>query len=947
MGLNLGVMSAAVQLDVSQYKRNLTELEGRSETTFKKIATLAAGYLTFRAVGSFVTGAMAEFSKLEEGNNKLKYTFTEIREEAARTARQLSETYHISAQTATNSVADIGDMLTGFGFGQSDALNFARQIIERGIDVASFKGLDQTETIRRMTAALTGETDSLKMMGVVIRQDTNDFRDQVAAIQAATGATETQAKAQAILAQIIQQTKNAAGDYLRPDAPRTYAQELTDLREALKQFKAEVGTQVQPIAQETVVKARELLELYNNLTPSAKSFLNVTTATVAAMALLGKTNFGRNLMTAGGAADMEKLKELKKTRSDAVRKASETRRHYMELRNAAKEAQAVTAAEQQKLAACKARVAQEAALNEKARYQYTLATGSSRGFENLKSYTEAQASLRAQEVATNNSVEATRKLAIAQKEARAEVAKAMVAVNASTAAVQASATAATVGGRASLFLSRGFKAAALAAKSFFASIGPVGWTIIGISVAIEALSAAVSWCSSKQEEAAENARKAADEMARTTDENLQNNQKQAAAMERIQELQKYEKLNSAERTEAIGLLEDLGIAYDETAGSVDEMISRMGAEKRSLAELIALRKEELKQQRIAAIEESIRKNQEAIDSNDKSRIGILSYLTGGFLSWDDLPGENPEIDSENEKYYAENVKLRRELAKLKYGEVGIDGKPVGGASVETSEAQRRALEGIANLRWNIRFESAEADQQVKMLDEKIQRVFARQSGKYATVEDFTAANQYNMSEQELKDLREIIDLEEQRRKIRQSSADAFADELDSYKNFLAERSQRFRQDAFNRQLDSYEKSGNHQGYNQFLQNAINQANKQVAALRMQYESAVKRIEAGSVFTDAERRTLAKARKQLEEAMAVSDELFRKQITANEAPERNNAGAIGDFSARNLWQMLGSSGSPAERTARASERTARFTEELRTTTRDIANRAQVSVNFFGD
>ena len=32
------------------------------------------------------------------------------------------------------------------------------------------------------------------------------------------------------------------------------------------------------------------------------------------------------------------------------------------------------------------------------------------------------------------------------------------------------------------------------------------------------------------------------------------------------------------------------------------MVSRMGAEKRSLAELIALRKEELKQQRIAAIE---------------------------------------------------------------------------------------------------------------------------------------------------------------------------------------------------------------------------------------------------------------------------------------------------------------------------------------------------------
>ena len=162
MSLNLGVMSAAVTLDDSEFRRTLSGLESNSESAFRRIASAAAGYLTARAVFSFVTGAMAEFSKLEEGNNKLKYTFTEIREEAARTARQLSETYHISAQTATNSVADIGDMLTGFGFGQSDALNFARQIIERGIDVASFKRLDQTDTIQRMTAALTGGTTASK-----------------------------------------------------------------------------------------------------------------------------------------------------------------------------------------------------------------------------------------------------------------------------------------------------------------------------------------------------------------------------------------------------------------------------------------------------------------------------------------------------------------------------------------------------------------------------------------------------------------------------------------------------------------------------------------------------------------------------------------------------------------------------------------------------------------
>ena len=904
MGLNLGVMSAAIRLDVSQYRKELSGVENTSSNTFRRIASAAAGYLTARAVFSFVTGAMAEFSKLEEGNNKLKYTFTEIREEAARTARQLSETYHISAQTATNSVADIGDMLTGFGFGQSDALNFARQIIERGIDVASFKGLDQTDTIQRMTAALTGETDSLKMMGVVIRQDTNDFRDQVAAIQAATGATETQAKAQAILAQIMQQTKNAAGDYLRPDAPRTYAQELTDLREALKQFKAEVGTQVQPIAQETVVKARELLELYNNLTPSAKSFLNVTTATVAAMVLLAKTNFGRNLMTAGGAADMEKLKELKKTRSDAVREASETRRHYMELRNAAKEAQAVTAAEQQKLAACKARVAQEAALNEKARYQYTLATGSSKGFVNLQSYTDAQASLRAQEVATNNSVEATRKLALAQKEARAEVAKSMVAVNASTAAVKANAAAATVGGRASLFLSRGFKAASQATRAFFAAIGPVGWTIIGISVAIEALSAAVSWYNSKQEEAAENARKAADEAAKAADENLQNNQKQASAMERLLALQKYENLNNAERQEAIGLLEALGIAYDETADSIDAMISRMGAEKRSLAELIALRKEELKQQRIAAIEESIRKNQEAIDSNDKSRIGILSYLTGGFLSWDDLPGENPEIDSENETYYAENVKLRRELAKLKYGEVGFDGKPVGGASVETSEAQRKALNAVTELEWENQFDLADPAEQIRMVSAKMDELFRnyRRTGRYSSIEEFMSADRRNMSANELKDLRELVKLEQQRLKIRRDLDNQLDQARENYSSFLDRAALDRERQEVEKKIREASRAGNSELAKTLIEEQLNKAKALADSLQERLQTMLSPA-SGRSLTQAELDRIKELQKEMEEAFSDRDR-WGDRLDEAKRSRRSTQATVGAWSAEVLSAMLG-------------------------------------------
>lgn len=881
MGLNLGVMSAAIRLDVSQYRKELAGVENTSSNTFKRIANAAAGYLTARAVFSFVTGAMAEFSKLEEGNNKLKYTFTEIREEAARTARQLSETYHISAQTATNSVADIGDMLTGFGFGQSDALNFARQIIERGIDVASFKGLDQTDTIQRMTAALTGETDSLKTMGVVIRQDTDDFRDQVAAIQAATGATETQAKAQAILAQIMQQTSNAAGDYLRPDAPRTYAQELTDLREALKQFKAEVGTQVQPIAQETVVKARELLELYNNLTPSAKSFLNVTTATVAAMALLAKTNIGRNLMTAGGAADMEKLKELKKTRSDAVREASETRRHYMEIRNAAKEAQAVAAAEQQKLTACKARVAQEAALNEKARYQYTLATGSSKGFVNLQSYTEAQASLRAQEVATNNSVEATRKLALAQKEARAEVAKAMVAVNASTTAVKANAAAATVGGRASLFLSRGFKAASQATRAFFAAIGPVGWTIIGVTLAVEALSAAMAWYNSKQEEAEKNAKKAAESAANATSENDQNNKKMAESMRRLQELQKYENLNSAEQAEAIGLLKDLGIAYDETADSVDTMISRMGAEKRSLAELIQQKKEQIRLDRIRTLYAEKRRNEAALI-------------------------DKKEADEDNAKLLARNREIDKELIRLYHFEES-PGETESNKNLRNSETAKKWREELLRLsaeEWENQFDLADPAEQIRMVSAKMDELFRnyRRTGRYGSIEEFMSADRRNMSANELKDLRELVKLEQQRLKIRRDLDDQLDQARENYSSFLDRAALDRERQEVEKKIKEASRAGNSELARTLIEEQLNKAKALADSLQERIQTMLSPA-SGRSLTQAELDRIKELQKEMEEAFSDRDR-WGDRLEEAKRSRRSTQATVGAWSAEVLSAMLG-------------------------------------------
>ena len=155
---------------------------------------------------------------------------------------------------------------------------------------------------------------------------------------------------------------------------------------------------------------------------------------VSGSARAAKAEEARAAEAATAAANAEKLKELAKTRSDAVRVASEKHRHYLELKHSAAEAQAKAAAEAKKLAAAKARVAAEAALNERARYQYTLAMGSSAGFQQLAGLTQAQAALKAQELAMTRSAAAAKKAAAAATAAKAATLEAAEAAHIAAAA---------------------------------------------------------------------------------------------------------------------------------------------------------------------------------------------------------------------------------------------------------------------------------------------------------------------------------------------------------------------------------------------------------------------------------------------------------------------------------------------------------------------------------
>lgn len=826
MSFNLGVMSAAVTLDVSQYKRNLSTLENESGKTFSRVAKASAGFFTARALFGFVNSSMLEFSKFEEGNNKLKYTFTEVREEAERTAKQIAEIYNLSPQVAINAISDIGDMLTGFGFAQAQALDFAKQITERGIDIASFKGLDQTETIRRMTAALTGETDSLKMMGVVIRQDTSEFRNNIKTIQETTAATEAQAKAQAILAQIIEQTKNAEGDYLRPDAPRTYAQELTDLREAVKKFKLEIGTQIQPIAQDAIVRARELLGWYNKLNPAIQATLTSVIAFSGGLTLLSKT---------GALAKI-----------------------------------------------------------------------------NLK-------------------IEDTLKL---------------LDMN-----YRAAAASATAGAASQNLFSLSIKNVKSSIISLKTALGPAGLAILAIGTAYSG----ITYLTNRQTEAFEKQSKAAEEATEKAKslyyEHTKENEKSISAIKRLEELSNYERINNSEKEEAKILIsqltekyEDLGIAIDQTTGKIIVHDNTMEKIK--------------KQQSKQLIKDARNINQELLNQFDtqynilkqksQSKASVLAIE----LSFLEQKTQFENIDKKIEEYekliskvnkskylfhddQIEDLKnlilLLKSIKDYKYTEKvnTPEGQKKLSKLQEQSKKIREITQEIDETEWDIKFNASDVETRAKMLSYKIQQIFEKQSGKYNSIEAFKYADRNTMTEQELKDLQEIIKLEEQRRLIRKESADAFSAEHESYAYYLENLEKQRREKAVDKEIEAARQAGDLISVDANMQREFVKARDAANAMKREYERALHDAEADNIFTEEEKKRISELRRNLEEANATAEKYAIDKISSSEdqmQEARANSEAVGAFNSKILASLFGQT-APAEETAKNTRKTVEYLREL--------------------
>lgn len=178
-------------------------------------------------------------SDLQEVQNVVDVTFTTMNDAVNEFAKKAAESAGLSETMAKKYMGTFGAMAKAFGFAESEAFNMSTSLTQLSGDVASFYNLTQDEAYTKLKSVFTGETESLKDLGVVMTQTALDSFAMAKGYGKTTKQMNEQEKVALRYAFVLDQLSSAQGDFIRTSDG--WANQTRILSLNFDSFKANVG----------------------------------------------------------------------------------------------------------------------------------------------------------------------------------------------------------------------------------------------------------------------------------------------------------------------------------------------------------------------------------------------------------------------------------------------------------------------------------------------------------------------------------------------------------------------------------------------------------------------------------------------------------------------------------------------------------------------------------
>lgn len=229
-------------------------------------------------------------SDMQEAINKVEVAFGGAADSVKEWSSTTLNSIGLAQGTALDMAALFGDMATSMGYSQDAAAQMSMALVNLAADLASFKniGIDQASTA--LKSIFTGETESLKELGVVMTQAN---LEAYALAEGYTTAYTAMDQAQQVAVRyqyVLANTQNAQGDFARTSD--STANQLRIFRESLKEAAATAGDELLPVITPIIGKLNELIQTFGDLDEGTQKAVVQTGLFLAALGPMLKVTGG-------------------------------------------------------------------------------------------------------------------------------------------------------------------------------------------------------------------------------------------------------------------------------------------------------------------------------------------------------------------------------------------------------------------------------------------------------------------------------------------------------------------------------------------------------------------------------------------------------------------------------------------------------------------------------
>lgn len=269
--INTRMDTTGVRNGVSAIKQSFNGLG----SAVKKIGLLIGG--------AFAVGKLAQFGKecvelgsdLAEVQNVVDVTFTTMSDKVNEFAKNAMTSAGLSETMAKRYVGTFGAMSKSFGFSEAQAYDMSTALTQLTGDVASFYNISQDLAYIKLKSVFTGETETLKDLGVVLTQSALDQYALANGYGKTTSEMTEQEKVALRLAFVQKQLSAASGDFIRTSD--SWANQVRVMQLQLQSLKATVGQGLINIFTPVLKVINILLGKLATLANAFKSFTELIT----------------------------------------------------------------------------------------------------------------------------------------------------------------------------------------------------------------------------------------------------------------------------------------------------------------------------------------------------------------------------------------------------------------------------------------------------------------------------------------------------------------------------------------------------------------------------------------------------------------------------------------------------------------------------------------------